>query len=144
MLFLFDLKLRGTRPLVVHFHYIFSSTSVDLHYLCFLQLVNHVYFSPDGQWVASASFDKSVKLWNGITGTFVAAFRGHVGPVYQIRLALFFLRHLFLSHFWKDNSHILQLLCRSWSADSRLLLSGSKDSTLKVIFRVVFFFWCVS
>ena len=50
-----------------------------------LQLVNHVYFSPDGQWVASASFDKSVKLWNGTTGEFVAAFRGHVGPVYQIR-----------------------------------------------------------
>lgn len=68
------------------------------------QLVNHVYFSPDGQWIASASFDKSVKLWNGTTGKFVAAFRGHVGPVYQI----------------------------SWSADSRLLLSGSKDSTLKV------------
>ncbi|MFS8027503.1 putative transcription factor WD40-like family [Helianthus anomalus] len=68
------------------------------------QLVNHVYFSPDGQWIASASFDKSVKLWNGITGKFVAAFRGHVGPVYQI----------------------------CWSADSRLLLSGSKDSTLKV------------
>ncbi|CAI9106775.1 OLC1v1005994C2 [Oldenlandia corymbosa var. corymbosa] len=68
------------------------------------QLVNHVYFSPDGKWIASASFDKSVKLWNGATGNFVAAFRGHVGPVYQI----------------------------SWSADSRLLLSGSKDSTLKV------------
>lgn len=68
------------------------------------QLVNHVYFSPDGQWVASASFDKSVKLWNGITGKFVTTFRGHVGPVYQI----------------------------SWSADSRLLLSGSKDSTLKL------------
>ncbi|BAU01130.1 Notchless protein-like protein [Vigna angularis] len=68
------------------------------------QLVNHVYFSPDGLWVASASFDKSVKLWNGTTGKFVAAFRGHVGPVYQI----------------------------SWSADSRLLLSGSRDSTLKV------------
>jgi WD40 repeat protein len=40
-----------------------------------MQLVNHVYFSPDGQWVASASFDKFVKLWNGITGKFVAAFR---------------------------------------------------------------------
>ncbi|CAK9184213.1 unnamed protein product [Ilex paraguariensis] len=73
-------------------------------FIAFLQLVNHVYFSPDGQWIASASFDKSVKLWNGITGKFVAAFRDHVGPVYQI----------------------------SWSADSRLLLSGSKDSTLKV------------
>ncbi|KAF2293425.1 hypothetical protein GH714_001633 [Hevea brasiliensis] len=68
------------------------------------KLVNHVYFSPDGQWVASASFDGSVKLWNGVTGKFVAAFRGHVGRVYQI----------------------------SWSADSRLLLSGSEDSTLKV------------
>ncbi|KAF2293401.1 hypothetical protein GH714_001297 [Hevea brasiliensis] len=68
------------------------------------KLVNHVYFSPDGQWVASASFDGSVKLWNGVTGNFVAAFRGHVGCVYQI----------------------------SWSADSRLLLSGSEDSTLKV------------
>ncbi|KAM1431279.1 hypothetical protein ACFX2I_047249 [Malus domestica] len=67
-------------------------------------LVNHICFSPDGQWIASASFDRSVKLWNGTTGKFVAAFRGHVGPVYQI----------------------------SWSADSRLLLSGSKDSTLKV------------
>ncbi|KAF9593285.1 hypothetical protein IFM89_021041 [Coptis chinensis] len=75
-------------------------TVIDVH----VQLVNHVYFSPDGQWIASASFDKSVKLWSGVTGKFVASFRGHVGPVYQI----------------------------SWSADSRLLLSGSKDSTLKV------------
>ena len=67
-------------------------------------LVNQVQFSPDGQWIASAGFDKSIKLWNGVTGAFVANFRGHVGPVYQV----------------------------SWSADSRLVLSGSKDSTLKV------------
>ena len=53
--------------------------------LFLMQIVNHVYFSPDGKWIASGSFDKSVKLWNGITGDFVAAFRGHVGPVYQIR-----------------------------------------------------------
>ncbi|KAK3423003.1 hypothetical protein EUGRSUZ_G03354 [Eucalyptus grandis] len=63
------------------------------------QLVDRVYLSPDGQWVASASFDRSLKLCNGIIGKFVAAFSGHVGPVYQI----------------------------SWSADSRLILSGSKD-----------------
>ncbi|KAL5543070.1 hypothetical protein UlMin_010780 [Ulmus minor] len=66
--------------------------------------VNQVCFSPDGRWIASASFDRSIKLWNGATGKFVATFRGHVGKVFQI----------------------------SWSSDSRLLLSGSEDSTLKV------------
>lgn len=28
----------------------------------------------------------AVKLWDGLKGTFVATFRGHVGPVYQVRL----------------------------------------------------------
>jgi len=32
------------------------------------QLVNHVCYSPDGRLVASASFDKSVKIWDGKTG----------------------------------------------------------------------------
>lgn len=62
-----------------------------------------VQFSPDGRWVVSASFDKAVKLWDGVRGAFVATLRGHVGPVYQV----------------------------AWSADSRLLVSASKDSTLK-------------
>ncbi|KCV67520.1 hypothetical protein H696_06039 [Fonticula alba] len=68
------------------------------------QLVNHVVFSPDGRWIASASFDKSVKLWDGTNGKFVGNFRGHVQSVYQV----------------------------AWSSDSRLLISASKDSTLKV------------
>lgn len=67
------------------------------------QLVNDVKFSPDSRLIASASFDKSVKLWDGRTGTFIATLRGHVQAVYQI----------------------------AWSADSRLLVSGSADSTLK-------------
>ncbi|CAO4367966.1 unnamed protein product [Caenorhabditis nigoni] len=69
-----------------------------------MQLVNQVVFSPDTRYIASASFDKSVKLWCGRTGKYIASFRGHVGPVYQV----------------------------AWSADSRLLVSGSADSTLKV------------
>eukprot|EP00884_Botryococcus_braunii_P005211 jgi/Botrbrau1/14691/Bobra.0108s0047.1 len=69
-----------------------------------VQIVNHVSFSPDGRWLASASFDKSIKLWNGVSGAFVATLLGHVGPVYQA----------------------------AWSSDSRLLVSASKDSTLKV------------
>lgn len=67
---------------------------------CVLQ----VQFSPDGRWIVSASFDKAVKLWDGVKGTFITTFRGHVRPVYQV----------------------------SWSSDSRLVVSGSSDSTLKV------------
>jgi len=68
------------------------------------KIVNQVAFSPDGRWFASASFDKSVRLWDGRTGRYVHAFRGHVADVYQL----------------------------SWSADSRLLVSASKDSTVKL------------
>jgi ribosome assembly protein 4 len=66
--------------------------------------VNHLAFSPDGRLLASAGFDKKVKLWDGRTGKFLTTFVGHVRPVYQV----------------------------AWSADSRLLASASSDSTVKV------------
>ena len=67
------------------------------------KLVNVVSFSPDGRFLASASFDKNLKLWTQ-TGKYLATYRGHVGEVYQ--------------------------LC--WSSDSRMLVSGSRDSTMKI------------
>ncbi|CAL1284448.1 unnamed protein product [Larinioides sclopetarius] len=66
--------------------------------------INDVKFSPDMRMIATASFDHSIKLWNGRTGKYLASLYGHVQEVYQI----------------------------SWSADSRLLVSGGKDSTLKL------------
>ena len=68
------------------------------------QPVNHVAFSPDGTLLASTSFDKSVRLWNGVTGKFIAALRDHVGAVYHAR----------------------------FSGDNTMVLSCSSDSTLKI------------
>ena len=68
------------------------------------QVVNHIQFSPDGRYFASASFDKKVKLWNGFSGEFLRTLTGHVGAVYQV----------------------------AWSSDSRYLVSASKDSTAKL------------
>ncbi|CAL8070057.1 unnamed protein product [Calicophoron daubneyi] len=67
-------------------------------------VVNDVKFSPDARLIASASFDHSVKVWDGLTGQFLATLFGHVQEVYLV----------------------------TWSSDSRLLVSCSKDSTLKL------------
>jgi len=66
--------------------------------------VNHVTFSPDGLYIASAGFDNHVKLWQAQDGKFITTLRGHVAPAYQC----------------------------CFSPDSRLLVSASKDTTLKV------------
>lgn len=68
------------------------------------QLVNHILFSPDARFIASASFDKKIKLWCGKTGKFLATYSSHVNSVYQV----------------------------SWSGDSYYLMSASKDSTIKI------------
>lgn len=67
-------------------------------------VINHIAFSPNARFVASASFDKKVKLWCGRTGRFIATLNGHVGAVYQV----------------------------AWSADSNYIVSASKDSTVKL------------
>ena len=65
--------------------------------------VNHISFSPDGRVICSVAYGNHVKLWDA-SGTFLFTLHSHVGPVYMA----------------------------SFSGDSRLLVSGSKDNTLKM------------
>ncbi|SCM01435.1 ribosome assembly protein 4, putative [Plasmodium chabaudi chabaudi] len=66
--------------------------------------VIHTQFSPNGKFIASSSFDKSIRIWSGIDGTYLAVYRGHVGPAYKI----------------------------AWSIDNNYIVSCSQDSTLKL------------
>jgi len=80
-----------------------TSKKPIIHMTGHSKLINVVCFSPDGNLVLTAAFDKNLRLWSK-KGKFLATFRGHVSEVYQV----------------------------AWSADSRLFVSGSKDSTMKV------------
>ena len=45
--------------------------------------VNSVQFSPDGQNIVSASWDKTVRVWSAATGECVQTLAGHSGAVYS-------------------------------------------------------------
>jgi WD40 repeat protein len=50
--------------------------------------VYSVAFSPDGQHVASASEDHTIRMWNATTGELVAVFTGHTDEVICVAFSL--------------------------------------------------------
>lgn len=66
--------------------------------------VSSLAFSPDGRWLASGSWDKSIRLWDMRTGEVYSVFSGHNGAVESL----------------------------AFSPDSTVLLSGGVDSTVRV------------
>ena len=66
--------------------------------------VNSLAFSTDGKLIASGSDDKTIRLWNTVTGDLQLTLEGHSGPIFSVAFA----------------SH------------DKLLTSGSGDNTIKI------------
>lgn len=66
--------------------------------------VDAVVFSPDGRWIATGSFDNTIKIWDAETGRELRSLNGHTGAVRAL----------------------------AWSPDGRLLASGGGDRTVRI------------
>lgn len=83
-------------------------TSLD--YRLYMTLKGHkrgvaaVKFSPDGKWIASASADCTIKIWDAQTGNLIHNLEGHLAGISTL----------------------------SWNPDSTILASGSDDKTIRL------------
>ncbi|CAA9956971.1 wd repeat domain 5b [Pyrenophora teres f. maculata] len=82
----------------------------SLHYAPTLILRGHkkavscIKFSPDGRYIASASADCTIKIWDARTGALEHTLEGHLAGISTI----------------------------SWSPDSKILASGSDDKSIRL------------
>ncbi|KAJ9267667.1 hypothetical protein DTO195F2_1 [Paecilomyces variotii] len=119
-----------------------AQQTIDGH----LGSVGIITFSPDGKMLASGSIDRTVKLWDAITGTLLQTLEGHLD---FIRTVKFSLDGRFLISGSNDgivklwdtsagtlrhtlNSHLGAVRAVALSPDCQLLASAFTDNTVKI------------
>lgn len=105
-----------------------------------------VQFHPNSNYVATGSSDRTVRLWDCVTGCQVRLMTGHKAPIYSLAFSA---EGRFLATAGADNrvliwdlahghlvaalsSHTAVVHCLFFSRDGNILVSGSLDSTLKL------------
>ncbi len=90
--------------------------------------VQSVAFSPDGKWLASASADRSIKVWDVVTGAPLGTLRGHEGAINALAYSP---EGKWLASASDDGS---VRLWDGFSGGQRAVLQGSNGSLFAVAF----------
>ncbi|MBD2301214.1 WD40 repeat domain-containing protein [Nostoc sp. FACHB-190] len=107
--------------------------------------VQSVSYSPDGQMIATASYDKTIKLWQA-DGTLIKTLKGHTEPVRSVSFSpkgdmLASASHDGTVKLWDRNGNLLRtieahhkslVLSVKFSPDGKTIATGSKDQTAKL------------
>jgi WD40 repeat protein len=66
--------------------------------------IRNLAWSPDGAWIATASYDHDARIWDAETGELMATLTGHADSVYSV----------------------------AWSPDGARVATSSNDRTFRV------------
>jgi WD40 repeat protein len=112
----------------------------------FIYSVRHLSFNPQGDMVASAGWDKNIKLWNTNNGQLIRTLTGHKDAVNSVAFSpdgqiLASGSNDMTIKLWEVNTgkeictlkgHTGFINCVAFSPDDQVLASGSNDKTIKI------------